>query len=90
MLPVSSEIKPINTAPKPPPIMDITRNDEAIFVSSPKPFIPSAKIVGNMMDMKNGTHITVYTAIAPFALTPTMSKIIFIMAYKLSNLAGFI
>ena len=42
-------IKGVNTAP---PMMDITINEPASFVFSPRPFIPSAKMVGNISDMK--------------------------------------
>ena len=33
-------------------MMAMTMNDEAFFADWPSPKIPSAKIVGNMIDMK--------------------------------------
>ena len=65
MLPVASEINPIATGANAPPIMAITIKDAAIFVSSPKSLIPKAKIVGNIIDIKNGTPTTAYKAICP-------------------------
>ena len=90
MLPVLSEISPMSNGASPPPMIDITRNDEASLVSSPSSLIPSAKIVGNMMDIKNGTAITVYTAAYPFVVNATVNSTILINAYKLNNFAGLI
>ena len=55
MLPVLSDIIPMNKGMTAPPTMDITRKEEAILLSSPSPLIPSAKMVGNMIDIKKGT-----------------------------------
>ena len=52
--------------------------------------MPNANIVGNMMDMKNGTAITAYTAILPEANNERVSSNTQIAAYKESNLAGLI
>jgi hypothetical protein len=57
--PVASEILPISNGKTAPPTIDIIMKDEAIFVSSPRSLIPNANIVGNMMDIKNGTAIKV-------------------------------
>ena len=35
-----------------PPRMAMTRSEPAVLVFSPMPLSPSAKMVGNMMDMK--------------------------------------
>ena len=90
MLPVLSEIKPIISGATAPPIIDITRKDEAIFVSSPRPLIPKANIVGNMIDIKKGTAITAYTATVPDVVNATVSSTKFMVAYSVSNFAGFI
>ena len=47
-----SEIHPMNGGKIAPPTIAITINEDAFFVCSPNPFIPSAKIVGNMIDIK--------------------------------------
>ena len=52
-----SAISPISIGKIAPPTIDITIKEEAIFVSSPSPLMPNAKIVGNMIDIKNGTAI---------------------------------
>src|SRR5687767_2282772 len=89
MLPVLSDITPINGGKMAPPTIDITRNEEAIFVSSPRSFIPSAKMVGNMIDMKNGTATTEYTATSPFVVSATVNSTMFINEYKANNFEGF-
>src|SRR5215203_2448748 len=88
--PVALEILPINKGKKAPPTMDITRNEEAIFVSSPRRLIPSANIVGNIIDIKNGTHINAYTATFPFVNTASESKRILTTAYIPSKRSGLI
>lgn len=47
-----SAIHPMKIGNMAPPTMDMTRNDEALLVCSPISFIPSEKMVGNMMDIK--------------------------------------
>ncbi len=47
-----SEIAPITAGNSAPPIMLITRNDDPVLVSGPRPLIELAKMVGNMIDMK--------------------------------------
>ncbi len=47
-----SAINPISGGQKAPPATAITRNDDPFFVSVPKSLIPSAKIVGNITDIK--------------------------------------
>ena len=74
ILPVTSEIYPITGAIIPPPIIDMTKNEEAIFVSSPNPFIPNAKMVGNMIDIKKGTASKAYTAMWPVAVSAAVSN----------------
>jgi hypothetical protein len=50
-----SAIRPITGGNTAPPTIDITINDEAFFVLGPRSFIPRAKIVGNITDMKKKT-----------------------------------
>lgn len=47
-----SAIAPISGGQKAPPATAITKNEDPFLVSVPKSFIPKAKMVGNMMDMK--------------------------------------
>src|SRR5882757_6075037 len=88
MLPVLSEINPINRGVKAPPIIDITRKEDASLVSSPKSLIPSAKIVGNMIDIKKGVAMTAYTATSPLVDNAMISKVILIQAYIERSFAG--
>ena len=50
-----SAIRPITGGNKAPPKIDITIKEDAFFVFGPRSFIPRAKIVGNMTDMKKKT-----------------------------------
>lgn len=50
-----SETWPINGGKTAPPTIAITINDAAFLVCGPRSLIPSAKIVGNMIDMKKNT-----------------------------------
>ena len=50
-----SAIQPITGGKTAPPTMDITRMEDAFLVCGPKSFIPKAKMVGNMMDIKKKT-----------------------------------
>lgn len=47
-----SAINPIKGGQKAPPATDITKNDAPFLVKVPKSRIPSAKMVGNITDMK--------------------------------------
>jgi hypothetical protein len=47
-----SAIAPITFGRIAPPIIAITRNEDALFARCPRPKMPRAKMVGNMMDMK--------------------------------------
>ncbi|MEY4114132.1 MAG: hypothetical protein RLZ76_825, partial [Bacteroidota bacterium] len=51
--PNRSMIFPMITGNIAPPMMDITSNEDAGLVFDLSPAMPSEKIVGNMMDMKN-------------------------------------
>src|SRR6202011_4976998 len=56
-----SATAPITFGKIAPPMIAITMNDDAFFAHRPRPKIPSAKIVGNMIDMKKyvrNTHAT--------------------------------
>jgi hypothetical protein len=52
LIALASEIAPITAVSTAPPMMLITRNDDPVLVSGPRPFIEPAKMVGNMIDMK--------------------------------------
>src|SRR5277367_669042 len=52
MLWVASKIRPMMGVKIAPPMTAITISDPPIFVFGPSPFNPSAKIVGNISDMK--------------------------------------
>jgi hypothetical protein len=47
-----SAIYPIRGGQKAPPATAITRNEDPFLVNVPKSLIPSAKIVGNITDIK--------------------------------------
>ncbi len=51
-IPKLSAINPIMAGNKAPPTMDITINEEAFLVCTPKSLMPNAKIVGNIIDIK--------------------------------------
>jgi len=47
-----SAMKPISFGRRAPPMIAITMNEDAFLAREPSPWMPSAKIVGNMIDMK--------------------------------------
>ena len=47
-----SATAPISYGDSAPPMMAMTMWDETMFVCLPSPTTPSAKMLGNMMDMK--------------------------------------
>lgn len=49
---LDSPIYPINMGLKAPPATPITMNEDAFFVNVPISLNPSAKMVGNMIDIK--------------------------------------
>src|ERR1700757_850931 len=55
-----SAIWPMNGAAIAPPTIDITMSDEPSFVYSPRPRMPSAKIVGKPTDMKKNVPNIAY------------------------------
>ena len=73
-------ISPINGVKTPPPIIAITINDPAIFVFDPSPLIPSAKIVGNINDIKKLDRNIDHTPIHPGKTTATDIRSIFMIA----------
>src|SRR4030095_7581060 len=89
MLPVLSDISPIIGGIIAPPTIDITRKAEAILLSSPRPLIPKAKIVGNIIDIKKGAASNAYTAVFPDMVTATVSNKILIIAYRHKSREGF-
>ena len=62
---VLSEIRPRTGGKGAPPTIAIMIRLDPIFVSWPRPFIPSANMVGNMIDIKKPIPINAYTVIIP-------------------------
>ena len=62
---VSINIQPIIGVKTAPPIIAITSSEEPIFVLTPSPRIESAKIVGNITDMKKLVQKTDHNPIHP-------------------------
>ena len=67
-----------------PPIMDMMRNDEPSSVSSPRPSIPIAKMVGNIMDMKKLVSHSGATASHPDAAEANRHKRTLAAAYSVN------
>ena len=79
MLFVASEINPSTGGRNAPPTIDITINEEPIFVLFPSPSIPIEKIVGNIMLIKNAIAIKVYTTIIPVpVIAKTVNRILMV------------
>jgi hypothetical protein len=79
MLPLASDTIPMNNGPIAPPRIAITKKEDATFVSSPSPFIPNAKIVGFIIDMKNGVATNAYNAVSPDVLNAIINNTILII-----------
>jgi hypothetical protein len=75
-----SEINPIKAVSTAPPMMLITRKEEAVFVSVPSPFKEFAKIVGNMTDMKKLVIVSAKTPACEPAAKATQTSNTFAMA----------
>ena len=71
-----------------PPTIDIIRRLDPGFVSAPISCIPNAKIVGNIIDIKNAMPIMAYTVIIPVPKMAIRVKRILINAYRASNFGG--
>ena len=79
-----SDISPVRGGMMAPPIMDMMRNDEPSSVSSPRPSIPIAKMVGNMMDMKKLVSHSGATANHPDAAEANRHKRTLAAAYSVN------
>ena len=65
MLPVLSAINPITGVNAAPPMIAMMIIDPPILVFGPSSFIPNAKIVGNMRDMKKLVKNTAHNPTHP-------------------------
>ena len=81
-------INPIKGVNTPPPIIAITITDPAIFVFEPSPFIPKAKIVGYINDIKKLERKIVQTPIQPGLITAFPIRTILIIPYIPINFRG--
>ncbi len=61
-----------------PPTIDMINKLEAGFVSAPAPSIPKAKIVGNMIDIKNVSVTNAYNVEIPDPAITQMLRMILI------------
>ncbi len=73
-IPYKSAIQPIAGGKTAPPTTAITIKEEAFLVLGPKSFIPKAKMVGNMMDMKKNTSYRAMSDTQPRLALTTGSK----------------
>lgn|SRR5690606_9269256 len=80
-----SAINPIAGGQKAPPATAITRKDEPFFVSVPKSATPSAKIVGNMIDIKKYVVNNENTETQPISIITITTNMVLIMAYRLNK-----
>ncbi len=71
----TSASQPMSMGMMAPPTMAITMKAEALLVCGPSPWMPSAKMVGNMIDMKKKLAKSAPTEIQPSgAITKTMTS----------------
>ena len=82
MLPVRTLINPISGVRIAPPTMAITIREPPILVLGPSPLSPSAKIVGNISDMKKLVSTIAHTPIQLGCSTPTVTSKTLITAYE--------
>ena len=71
---LTSEIRPITAGISAPPMIDITRSDEPRFVRAPRFFRLSAKIVGNIMELKKPARTIARTEARPEAPIPMTTQ----------------
>jgi hypothetical protein len=76
---------PINGGSIAPPTIAIMIKDEPSFVYSPRFRIPSAKIVGNIIDMNRFTSNIEYTAMYPSVSTAVTHSVTAAMAYAVNS-----
>src|SRR5256885_2229262 len=70
----ASEMRPMIAGKNAPPTMAITISDEPRFVSAPRFLMPSAKMVGNIMEWKKPMNTTAHTGITPVASKATVAQ----------------
>ena len=88
MLLVLSDINPSKGGKIAPPTIDMMMRLEPAFVSGPRSFMPNAKMVGNIIDIKNAIPITAYNVIMPDPKIVTRHNRMHNTAYSASNLGG--
>src|SRR5450432_786318 len=76
-----SAIKPIRGVKTAPPMIAITSSDPPSFVFGPSPFNPSAKIVGNISDIKKLVRNNAHNPIQPGIATPMSASKTFTALY---------
>ena len=74
------EMSPIAGVRTAPPTIPMMMKDPPIFVFGPNPFTPSAKIVGNMTDMKKLVSSIAHTPSHPGKSTPRVTSTMFTRA----------
>jgi len=89
MLLVGSKTRPIKGVNTAPPIIAITMNEPAIFVFGPRPFKPSAKIVGNISDIKKLVRNTAQSPNEPGNSMAMPTSTIFAMLYAPMSSLGW-
>src|SRR6059058_3375677 len=70
----ASEMRPMIAGKNAPPTIAITISDEPRFVSAPRFLMPSAKMVGNIMEWKKPMNTTAHTGITPVASKATVAQ----------------
>ena len=72
-----------------PPTMAMMMSDDASFTCSPRFLVPSAKMVGNMMDMKKLADMIATTAVSPVAIMPVRYRPNVTMEKAVSSRCGW-
>ena len=70
----ASEMRPMIAGKNAPPTIAITISDEPRFVSAPRFLMPSAKMVGNIMEWKKPMNTTAHTGITLVASKATVAQ----------------
>src|SRR5882672_12959617 len=80
----------MTTGMRAPPTIDMMRNDEARLVRGPRPWTASAKMVGNMIDMKKKSARSAWSETPGIAATTTRQRATLMAAYSVRSLRGAI
>src|SRR5450432_3005647 len=68
-----------------PPTIDMIRNDAAFLVFAPRFLTPSAKMVGNMIDIKKEIEISAMIETPPLPETTTRQSATLMIAYNVNK-----